>query len=168
MIGYCYNHLDGQLNCQASAHWLIGVTIMYWLCNWWLGPSTQQKSLRLWSWTHKLRGTSLQPWTWQSKKLRGHVRRWGSPLSVSHPTEAYIPTAMGPMHVNVNDAKQVYCCQAKGCPEGLLSSHATICAHVCHTHLYMKLSCPFCLVTFLILTPSSGMANRHITLCFLP
>ena len=29
MIGYHCNHLDGQLNCQASAHWLISVTIMY-------------------------------------------------------------------------------------------------------------------------------------------
>ena len=40
MVGYCYNHSDGQLNCWASAHWLIGVTIMYWLCYQWLVPST--------------------------------------------------------------------------------------------------------------------------------
>ena len=40
MIGYCCNHLDGQLNCWASAHWLISVTTMYWLCYRWLGHST--------------------------------------------------------------------------------------------------------------------------------
>ena len=33
VIGYHCNHLDGQLNCQASAHWPIGVTTIYWLCN---------------------------------------------------------------------------------------------------------------------------------------
>ena len=33
MIGYCCNYLDWQLNCWASAHWLISVTTMYWLCN---------------------------------------------------------------------------------------------------------------------------------------
>ena len=31
MIGYCCNCLDGQLNCQTSAHWLSSVTTMYWL-----------------------------------------------------------------------------------------------------------------------------------------
>ena len=40
MIGYHCNCLDGQLNCWAFTHWLIGVTIMYWLCYQWLGPST--------------------------------------------------------------------------------------------------------------------------------
>ena len=40
VIGYHCNHLDGQLNCWASAHWLIGITTLYWLCNWWLGHST--------------------------------------------------------------------------------------------------------------------------------
>ena len=40
MIGYCCNCLDGQLNYRASAHWQIGVTTMYWLCNWWLCPNT--------------------------------------------------------------------------------------------------------------------------------
>ena len=40
MIGYCCNHLDGQLNCWVFAHWLIGVTIMYQLCYWQLGSST--------------------------------------------------------------------------------------------------------------------------------
>ena len=34
VIGYHHNHLDGQLNCQASAHWVIGVTTMYQLCYW--------------------------------------------------------------------------------------------------------------------------------------
>ena len=29
MIGYHCNCLDGQLNCWAFTHWLIGVTIMY-------------------------------------------------------------------------------------------------------------------------------------------
>ena len=32
VIGYHCNHLDGQLNCWASAHWLINVTTMHWLC----------------------------------------------------------------------------------------------------------------------------------------
>ena len=40
MIGYHCNHLDGQINYQASAHWLIGLTIMYQLCNQWLCHST--------------------------------------------------------------------------------------------------------------------------------
>ena len=39
VIGYHCNCLDGQLNCQVFAHWLIGVTIMYWLCYQQLGPS---------------------------------------------------------------------------------------------------------------------------------
>ena len=34
VIGYHCNCLDGQLNYQPSAHWLISVTIMYQLCNW--------------------------------------------------------------------------------------------------------------------------------------
>ena len=29
MIGYHCNHLDGQLNYQASAHWLIGGATNY-------------------------------------------------------------------------------------------------------------------------------------------
>ena len=33
VIGYCCNHFDGQLNYQASAHWLISVTMMNWLCD---------------------------------------------------------------------------------------------------------------------------------------
>ena len=33
MIGYHCNHLDGQLNYWASAHWLIGWTTMYQLCD---------------------------------------------------------------------------------------------------------------------------------------
>ena len=33
MIGYHCNRLDGQLNCQASTHWLNSVTIMYQLCD---------------------------------------------------------------------------------------------------------------------------------------
>ena len=45
MIGYHCNCLDGQLNCWASTHWLIGVTIMYWLCYQWLGPSTLLQQL---------------------------------------------------------------------------------------------------------------------------
>ena len=40
MIGCHCNCLDGQLNYGASAHWLIGGTTMYWLCNWWLCHST--------------------------------------------------------------------------------------------------------------------------------
>ena len=34
MLGYCCNCLDGQLNCWAFTHWLIGVTIIYQLCYW--------------------------------------------------------------------------------------------------------------------------------------
>ena len=33
VIGYHCNCLDGQLNYQASALWLIGVTIMYQICD---------------------------------------------------------------------------------------------------------------------------------------
>ena len=40
VIGYCCNCLDGQLNCHASAHWLISVTTMHRLYNWWLCHST--------------------------------------------------------------------------------------------------------------------------------
>ena len=40
VIGYCCNCLDGQLNYWASAHWLIAVNIMYWLCDQWLCLST--------------------------------------------------------------------------------------------------------------------------------
>ena len=42
MIGYHCNHLDGQLNYQASAHWLIGGTTMYPLCNQWFCHSTHK------------------------------------------------------------------------------------------------------------------------------
>ena len=45
VIGYCCNCLDGQLHCQASAHWVISVTIMYQLCYWWLGHSTLLQQL---------------------------------------------------------------------------------------------------------------------------
>ena len=33
VIGYHCNHLDGQINYQASALWLTGVTIMYQICD---------------------------------------------------------------------------------------------------------------------------------------
>ena len=36
VIGYSCNCLDGQLNYQASAHWLIGGTTMYQICDQWL------------------------------------------------------------------------------------------------------------------------------------
>ena len=49
-IGYNCNCLDGQLNCQASAHWLIGVTTMHWLCYWWLGHSTLRTCEKLCGW----------------------------------------------------------------------------------------------------------------------
>ena len=42
VTGYHCNCLDGQLNCWSSAHWLISVTIMYWLCDQWLGHSRQE------------------------------------------------------------------------------------------------------------------------------
>ena len=34
VIGYHCNHLDGQLNYQASAFRLIGVTVMYQIWDW--------------------------------------------------------------------------------------------------------------------------------------
>ena len=34
VIGYCCNCLDGQLNYQASAHWLISGATVYQLCDW--------------------------------------------------------------------------------------------------------------------------------------
>ena len=40
MNGYYCNHLDGQLNYWASAHWLISGTTIYWLCDQWLFHST--------------------------------------------------------------------------------------------------------------------------------
>ena len=43
--GYHCNHLNEQLNCWAFAHWLIGMTIMHWLCYWWLGSSTLLQQL---------------------------------------------------------------------------------------------------------------------------
>ena len=45
VIGYCCNCLDEQLNCWASTHLLISVTIMYWSCYWWLGHSTLPQQL---------------------------------------------------------------------------------------------------------------------------
>ena len=36
MNGYHCNCLDEQLNCQASANWLISGATNYWLCYWWL------------------------------------------------------------------------------------------------------------------------------------
>ena len=45
LIGYHCNCLDGQLNYQASAHRLIGVTTIYWFCNWWLCHSTLLQQL---------------------------------------------------------------------------------------------------------------------------
>ena len=50
MIGYCCNHLDGQPNCWASAHWLISVMTMYWLHDQWLGHSTDGHHCALLPW----------------------------------------------------------------------------------------------------------------------
>ena len=72
------------------------------------------------------------------------IRAWGPSLSVPLPKETNIPAKMTPLHVNIGDTKRVYHCQVEGCAEGPLSYHATICAHVQHTHLGMKLPCPFC------------------------
>ena len=73
----------------------------------------------------------------------------GAPPSlVPHPMEANVPTVMAPLHVNMSDTQWIYCCQVKGCPEGPLSSCVAICTQVHHTHLGMKLMCPFCPVTF--------------------
>ena len=77
-----------------------------------------------------------------AQQFEGGMSEQGAPLT--SPQEANIPTGMAPMHVNISDSQQVYWCQAKGCPEGPSSSHATICAHVCCTHLGTKLLCPFC------------------------
>ena len=48
MIGYCCNHLDGQLNYWVFTHWLIGVTIMYQLCYQWFSPSTMAWQRNSW------------------------------------------------------------------------------------------------------------------------
>ena len=48
VIGYHCNHLDGQLNYWASAHWLTSVTTTYQLCNWWLCHSTIGTVHRIW------------------------------------------------------------------------------------------------------------------------
>ena len=50
VIGYHCNHLDGQLNYWASAHWLIGVTIMYQLHEWWFCHYTLVWLVQLLAW----------------------------------------------------------------------------------------------------------------------
>ena len=87
---------------------------------------------------------------------------WGPSLTCAQPQGGDIPAEMTPLHINVGDTHQVYCCQVGGCPEGPPSSYATICAHVCHTHLDMKLSSPLYPFTFLTPMPSYGMVSGHI------
>ena len=48
MIGYHCNCLEGPLNYRASAHWLIGVTVMYHSCDWWLCHSTPVSGCSCW------------------------------------------------------------------------------------------------------------------------
>ena len=82
----------------------------------------------------------LQPWICQSKSSRGCIGTWGPPLP--------LPTEMAPICVNIGDTQWVYHCWVEGCPEGPSSCHATICTNVYHALLGMKLSCPFCPITF--------------------
>ena len=83
------------------------------------------------------------------------------PLLIPWPLGSDLPTEMLPMHINIGNAHWVYCCQAKGCPEGHSSSHAAIYSHVHHTLLGTKPSAPPC---FLRLTSSGSIASGHITL----
>ena len=96
----------------------------------------------------------LQAWTHQNRR----------PPSNPHHQGGDIPAEMAPLCVNVGDTYQVYCCQVAGCPEGLSSSHTTICTHVCHAHLGSKVLCPLCHITFFNTMPSNGMASGHIPL----
>ena len=95
---------------------------------------------------HEHRATVQDPTV---QEFEGACWNRGPLLPVPHPIETNIPTEMAPVHVNISDSQQVYCCQAKGCPEGPSSSHAAICAYVCDTYLGMKLLCPFIPITFL-------------------
>ena len=98
------------------------------------------------------------------QKLEGHIRTREPSLPCPQAQGGNIPTEMTPLHVNIEDAHWVYHCWVMGCPEGPSSSCATICPHVCHIHLGMKLSYPLCPITFLILMPSNGMAGGHLSL----
>ena len=71
---------------------------------------------------------------------------------------------MIPLHINIGDAHQVYCCQVEGFPEGPSSSSAASCSHVHCTNLGTKLTCSLCPTMFLTLMSSDSMASRHITL----
>ena len=89
--------------------------------------------------------TTLDPTV---QEFKGACWKRGPSLTCPHPIEADTPTTMASMWINVSDTQQVYCCQAKGYPEGPSTSHATIFFHVHHTHLGMKLTCPFCPTIF--------------------
>ena len=71
-----------------------------------------------------------------------------SSLTYPPPQGGNILTEMTTLHVNVGDTHWVYHCWVEGCPDGPLSSHATICSYVCQAHLGMKLSCSLCPIIF--------------------
>ena len=92
--------------------------------------------------------TSLGPpppkryrWVPTATVLHLTAKKAKAPSPVPQPQGGDIPASMTPLHVNIGDANWVYHCQVEGCPEGPSSSHATICSHVCCTHLGMKLLC---------------------------
>ena len=84
----------------------------------------------------------------QSKSLRGHIGTGTIPYLSFNLKEAVYPLRWHPYMSTIGDTHWVFCCWVEGCPEGPLSPHATICTHVHHAHLYMKLSCSLCPITF--------------------
>ena len=66
----------------------------------------------------------------------------------SQALEVAIPAHMIPLHLQLGGIKRVYKCWVEGCTEGLSTSHAAICAHVCREHLRMSLTCPSWAKTF--------------------
>ena len=123
------------------------------------------KSLRLWPQTSQFRSQGYSPQPNSPRVWRGHVGTGALPYLSPTPWRQK-PIEMAPMHVNVSDSQWVYLWWTEGCPEGPWLSQSSICAHVCHTHLGMKLSWTFCPVPFLILMASSGMASGIIELPF--
>ena len=59
-----------------------------------------------------------------------------------HPSQHDTPLPTG------GGVKRVYKCWVEGCKEGPLTSHATICAHVCRVHLGVGLMCSSCTKAF--------------------
>ena len=50
-------------------------------------------------------------------------------------SEETLPSDMQPLCIQLGGIKQLYQCLVEGCKEGPLTSHATICTHVCKVHL---------------------------------